>query len=537
MLTDTFLQFVKRVGVKLTSAQRVLCAVAFDGTQPSRLRSSDREVARRIFGDIDEVPPEAREVLCAVCGARAGKTYVLIALRMLHLALTVDLASLAPGEVASGIIVAPDMRLARQALRYVSGAVDAVPALKPLVSGQSTDSISIARDGHAVVIECLPATRGGSAVRGRSLVGAGLDEAAFFRDADYRINDEEVFKALAPRVMPGGQLVIASTPWAEAGLLHSLFEANHGRPSTSLAAHAPTTLLRDDIRTRAMVARERLRDPDNAAREFDAEFMSAGTGQFFDPLTIDASIDRSRPLALEHPPGGECSIGADLAFNSDHSACVAVFGARTADGSDIFVLADLLELRPEKGKPLKPSEVVAQFSAFAKARGSSALVADGHYKESAREHLEEHGLLFVEAPGGQTGKVATYLKTRALFNDRKIRVPNYPRLVNQLKAVVSKPTPGGGLSISSPRRGAGGHGDIASAFVLALYHAAESGYLWTPSTLASWRSVTSDFRVAMRGFYPRAAALSCSTAIGTSFHTVLDPRSGQVVRAMKVDDD
>jgi hypothetical protein len=34
---------------------------------------------------------------------------------------------------------------------------------------------------------------------------------------------------------------------------------------------------------------------------------------------------------------------------------------------------------------------------------------------------------------------------------------------------VSKPTPGGGLSITSPRRAGTGHGDLVSALVLALY--------------------------------------------------------------------
>ena len=69
-------------------------------------------------------------------------------------------------------------------------------------------------------LEALPATRGGSALRGRSLVGAVLDEAAFFRDEDYSVNDAEIYRAVAPRILPEGQTIIASTPWAEGvGLL------------------------------------------------------------------------------------------------------------------------------------------------------------------------------------------------------------------------------------------------------------------------------------------------------------------------------
>jgi hypothetical protein len=49
-----------------------------------------------------------------------------------------------------------------------------------------------------------------------------------------------------------------------------------------------------------------------------------------------------------------------------------------------------------------------------------------------------------------------------------VRLPNHGRLLAQLKAIIAKPTPAGGLSISSPRRVNGGHGDLVSALVLCL---------------------------------------------------------------------
>ncbi len=47
-------------GVELTAGQRVLCSVSFDGTQPCDLRESDRDLAHRRFGDVDEIPDSAR---------------------------------------------------------------------------------------------------------------------------------------------------------------------------------------------------------------------------------------------------------------------------------------------------------------------------------------------------------------------------------------------------------------------------------------------------------------------------------------------
>ena len=162
-LPSTFTAFVGSVlGVTLTPGQRAIGLVAYDGLDPADLEGIDRDLARQIFGDVETVPPAARGVFVGVCGARAGKSYVLGALRALHLALTVPLDTLAPGEVAAGVIVAPDLGLARQTLRYVLGAAMRVPAIARLIVTDSSDSFTLRRpDGATVEFVCLPATRGG----------------------------------------------------------------------------------------------------------------------------------------------------------------------------------------------------------------------------------------------------------------------------------------------------------------------------------------------------------------------------------------
>ncbi len=462
-----FVDFVERVLlVTLTPAQRVLCLVAYDGVEPCNLTGADREIARKLFGDVDRIPPEARHVIVVVAGARAGKSYVLCALRLLYLALTTPLETLAPGEVAAALIIAPDLRLARQTLRYISGAAKGTRAIASRVSAESSDSLTLRREsGRSVTIECLPATRGGSAVRGRSLVGAVLDECAFFRDESFVVNDAEVFKAVAPRVMTNGQIVVSSTPFAETGLLFDLFTANHGDPHTCLAAHAPTTLLRDDARTRSMVERERERDPDNALREFDAQFMASGAGLFFDANAIEKAVDRTIALPLTPTFGTIVSAGADFAFRTDSSALIVVH--KSPDG--VATVADIIERKPGKGEPLKPSEVVQEFAATLKRHGANYLRSDGHYRQAIEEHLYTHALSFVAAPEGATGKLETHTRARALLHEGKVRLPNHPRLLKQMRELISRPTSGGGLSISSPRWRTGGHGDLVSALVLALH--------------------------------------------------------------------
>lgn len=473
----TFVEFCRRLGVRLTRGQRVLVLVAYDGAEPRDLTGADRDVARQLFGDIDVVPPEARAVLVAVCGARGGKSYVLGALYSLWRALVADLSTLAAGELAVALIVAPDLRLARQGLRYALGAAKASPVIAPLVSAESSDGFVLTRpDGRSVSIEVLPATRGGSAVRGRTLVCAVLDESAFFRDEAYAVNDSEVFRAVAPRVVTGGMVVVCSTPWAERGLLFDEFTRNHGHPVTALAAHAPTTLLRDDLRTKALVLRERVRDAENAEREFDAKFMGAGGGLFFDGGTLRASIEPTLFERVSCPQRSTAYAGADLGLVRDCSALTIV---HRADIGAPYEIVESLELQPNKGSPLNIALVVREFTAVAARHGVREIVADHHLLTIANTVIPSGvDVRFVQAPGGQAGKVESHTRVRDLLRAGVVKMPpSMQRLREQLSQITSTPVSGGGVQIRSPRRG-GNHGDLASAAVLALF--AATGAAWIP---------------------------------------------------------
>lgn len=457
----TFLAFVTLLRVTLTPAQRVLARVAFDGEQPGDLEGEDREIAAKLFGPIDEIPPAARAVLVIVKGARVGGTWIFGALYSLWRALVADLSALAPGERAVAVIVAPDTRLGRQALRYALGAARTVPSIARRIESVTSDSFSLRRPDECVVaIEVLPATRGGASLRGRSLVSAVLSEASFFRDESASVNDVECFKAVAPRVLPGGLVVLESTPWIEAGLVYEEFTKNFATPRTAMAVHAPTLVMRVDQQTRSVVEREQERDPDNAAREFGAQFMTAGSGLFFGPELLGPAV--CRDMAPGRRFKGRTAIGGDLGLVNDASAFVAI-----EQLGDELVVIDALELRPKKGAPLKLSDVVARACEFASKNGANVIHVDHHELVAAREHLPR-GFSLEPCRGGQNPKTDRYLRTREAFRQSQIRIPlTLVKLSTQLGLIVSKPQPGGGTSIVLPRR-SGTHMDLASAFVLAV---------------------------------------------------------------------
>lgn len=453
-----YTEFCDRVGFQLTEGQRIFARVAFDGEEPEDVHGSEL-----FFGPIKRIPPLCRKLLIAVCGGRAGKT-LLCAYRLLHLGLTVPL-HLRPGEQAAGLFMAPDLERARQGLRYASGIANASPAIKKLIVRDTVDTLAIRRpDGHVVTLEAAAASRGGLTGRGKVLVGVVMDEAAFFRDKDSGVvNDAEIFKAVRPRIAPDGQLLVPSTPFLPSGVLYEFFESDYGKPKNALVAHAPTHLLNPSPHILEQIASERERDPENAKREFDAEFVSGGLSNYFDPEVIKSSA-KLLGLGREATPGAELAACLDAGFRSDSSALAIVQRV-----GDVVSVLDLLELRPEPGKPLKPSAVCAAFAERLQRYAIERVAADAFYVEAIREYLASADIAVDELPAGNTGKAEQFSGTRTYLHERRLELPQHPGLLRDLRGIVSRPAPGGGLTITSPRRATGGHGDIASALVGAIW--------------------------------------------------------------------
>lgn len=461
VITPTFCEFCCLIDVSLSNTQRILTTVAFDGVDPVDLPEEDLAIADELFGKVQRFDRRVRAVLVAVCGARGGKTYILSALYSLWRALYADLSTMAPGEVAVALVVAPDLGLAHQTLAYAKGAIAATESLSGMVVTDNADSVSLRRaDGNTVSILCRAAGRGGAGLRGKSLVSAVLDECAFFRDRSYVVNDKDVFDAVSPRVLPGGLVVIASTPWAEAGLLFDEFTLNFGHPVTAMAVTAPTLLMLPTQRNKDAVAREEARDPDNALREFGAQFMAVGAGTFFDRDCC--VVDEDCEPRTNAPSGVTVGVGGDLALVRDAAALVVVH----EQGGEYYV-TEVIEKKPQKNSPLKLSEVIKDFSAVALRHNATEIEVDHHELEAAREHCPDDVSL-VACDGGQQAKVDTYSRVRDILHDGRLHVPpQFQRVALQLRDVVKRPMSGGGMRIFSPHRN-NAHGDLVSALVLAI---------------------------------------------------------------------
>lgn len=460
MRVPKFTAFCHDLGLDLEPGQRALCAVAYDGDAPEGLGAA-------IYGGAFPVPAQARGVVAICAGARSGKTR-LAALRLLHLALTVPLDQLARGESAFAAIVAPKLSLARQALAFVRGALEALPALKKLVVTDTTDALTLRRGAQRVTLETVAAGRGGAGLRGRWFVGALLDESAFFRDETSGVvNDAALYDAVAPRILRGGQVIVQSTPWARSGLLYDLWRCNWANPTTALAAHAPTRLLRTDPDVLAIVAREEQRDPENALIEYGAQWGAAAAGRWL------AEEDLARAICPEIAPpetGHEVAAGGDLGFVRNSAALAVLARAYAAP----WRLVKIREWRPQTDMPLMPSKVCEEMVETLHGTGCPGVTVDQHYRESLREVAASEGLTLSDAPA----PAEAWAVVRTLLREGRLQLPDHALLLNQLRAVTGRLASGGSVQITLARTPDGRHGDLAAALASACWAATH-----TPHTL------------------------------------------------------
>lgn len=449
------------LGVTLTVNQKHAASFLFDGVAPPP------EAPPEIFGSCTRAPDkDARRTAVAVCGRGSGKTSIFLALQAIHLALTVDCSAMGAGDPPGLVaIVGPSLLAAQHTLQFVKGYFGNTPLLSKILRIEATKErllLTRPHDGRQVTIEARAASGGGAAVRGPSLLGVLMDEAAFFYGEGYEVNDKEIFDAATPRLLDEGQIVIASSPWGQSGLLWDLYRDNFGSPLSAVVVKAPSLLMHPTEAMRVAYENMMRVDPDNAMREFDSQFMSSSAERFFPETTILRCLGPESD-AISVPgdvaTGERVLFGADFGFAVDSSALVG-FAERAR-----LTPVSLLELKPEPGMPLVPSKVVDTFAEEIKRCGARLVTADDWYRQTIEEHLGAHRLALVPAP---RPPAAAFIVARSLMSQGRVILPNNPRLLAQLRRVRSTVKPGGVVSVHQPRVKEGGHGDIVSAMVCAL---------------------------------------------------------------------
>lgn len=465
-----FVKFCEAVlRLSFTAPWRVLLKVAIDGVQPRELEGEEREHARKLFGDVDEIDPRLRRILVWRLGRGSGKSTVAAALAI-YGAWTCDLSRVGRGHVPAAFVVSPTKALAKIVLGIARELVRGTE-LEAYVLDDTSTSFTIRRpDGRLVEILSVAASKGGANLRGRDVVVLVLDESEFFASNEdtaaegYAITDRDQIAAVMPRLI--GFVLCISTPWPTENVTAEYYDRNWGKPQDAVAALGTSMYMRPSEQLAQDIAREMVRSEEDALREYECIPGTRGGSRLFDIDSLRAAIVENRPLTIRAPSDVLRAAGGDLGLERDSSAIA--FASRLPDGRHDLLEYD--EIRPAKGAPLSPGYVLRdRFAPLMRAHQTNVITMDAHYRQSAIEHLTAVGLLMLDAPPGIDGKYSTYMHVRGLLRAGLLSLPNAPRLLAQFRAVTATPLPGGKTRITTPRRAGSGHGDVLSAVVLALW--------------------------------------------------------------------
>ena len=389
-------------------------------------------------------------------GRRGGKSSTLC--RVAVVETLYGAHSVPPGDVGYFILVSTTKGEASSRLVTIRAILDVLGvAHHPVDSG-------VAIEGKNVGFKVYPATIAG--VSGPTGIGFMGDELAKWRDSETGANPaKQVLASLTPTMatQPTAKAFLSSSPFSTIDAHAEAFD--RGTTESQTVAHAPTWVANPTISEAD--TRELEPDEPTRLREYGAIPMSSGTHHWFDSSTIQAAVE-SYELPVVAQPGTVLTAGGDCAFVNDSAALVVghLTPGPTSD-LDKFRLGDLDEVQPEPGAPLMPSIIVKRFAARLRALGVGGMMADGHYKMTVVEHFIEAGLGFLDAP---TVVAEPYVRLRVLLQGNRCALPDHPRLLNQLRQVMWRPTPNNMIQIIQPRNGpGGGHGDLVSALVLAAW--------------------------------------------------------------------
>jgi hypothetical protein len=409
----------------------------------------------RDFVRVAEREPPRRRVreLWAIAGRRSGKDSVASAIATVA-ALGDYSRHLRPGERASVLCLACDRQQARIVQRYIAGYFATLPLLKPLVARETDEGLELTNG-----VEVIVATNSFRSVRGRTIVCAIFDEAAFWRDEDSATPDLETYNAIVPGLvtLPGAMLIGISSPYRRSGLLFDRWRRYYGRPDDDvLVVKGPSTTF-NPLLPQSVIDQALERDPEAAGAEWLAEFRS-DLADYVDRAVVEAAVVSGR---FELPPvrGVGYHAFVDPSGGSQDPMTLAVaHGDHTGRG----MLDCIREVRP----PFSPESVVEEFAAVLKSYGVSSVTGDRYAGEWPREQFRQRGIEYITS---EKTKSDLYRELLPLLNGGKVELLENTRLVNQLCSLERRTARGGRDSIDHPR---GLHDDIANSVGGALVQVA-----------------------------------------------------------------
>lgn len=399
-----------------------------------------------------EPPTKPCKELWLVKGRRGGKSNMAAMLAVYEAVFNDHKAKLAPGEVATIMVIAADRKQARTVMRYIRGLIMQTPMLAQLVVREGTESIELA---NRCVIEIMTASHRGT--RGYTVAAAILDEIAFWM-TDGANPDSEIISALRPSLATlDGKLIALSSPYARKGVLWTNYKRYFGQESERvLVAQAPSKIMNPTL-------------PQEVIDEaYDVDFLSARAeygAQFRDDIESYVSIEMldacSRPSHLELPPSSSIRYEAFVDPSGGRSDSFTLCIVHKDKQTDCIVVDCIRAIKP----PFSPEGVVDEFAEVLKSYRIHTVKGDSYAGEWPKEQFLKRKITYQKS---DYPKSDLYRDLLPLISSQRVEFPPHMTLHNELLGLERRTARGGRQSIDHMP---GAHDDIANAVAGACVHA------------------------------------------------------------------
>jgi hypothetical protein len=392
----------------------------------------------------------AREAWLPV-GRRAGKSLVAAFIAVFVACFRNHAARLAPGEVATVMVISADRKQTRTVLRYVQGFLEGIPLLAAMVRNVTAETVELKNRTVIEIHTCSFRT-----TRGYSLAAVIADEIAFWRSDDSANPDTEIVSALRPGLatLPGALLLCISSPYARRGALWETYRRHYGRDGDQVLVWQAPTKAMNPLVPQGVIDQAYADDEAAAAAEWGGEFRR--DVETFLPADLVVSGRQSLPAVRRvHEYVGFC----DPSGGSSDSMTLCVAHQETYKDQERVVLDVLLERRA----PFSPDQVTQEFAALLKEYRVEVVQGDRYAGQWPAERFEKHGVIYQAC---ELTKSEIYQTTLPLFTAGTVELLDSKRLVTQLTQLERKTTRGGRDSIDHPPNA---HDDVANAACGALW--------------------------------------------------------------------
>lgn len=377
-------------------------------------------------------------------GRRGGKSEIGSFLGV-HAGCFVDYSPyLAPGEVATVMLLAADRAQARNLMQYTEGFFRNVPLLGNMVEQYYRESIVLK---NRVKIEIHTSDFG--SVRGYTLAAVICDELAFWdQDADATL------KALRPGLLtiPCSWLLVLSSPYAMRGPLWEMYSRHYGKEGSKTLVWKAPTLVMNPTADREQIAQEYESDPVGSAAEYGAEFRR-DVVRFVTPEVVYRAVPEG--ISEREPDGSNGVMFVDSAGGWAQGDPWAIGIAKYEGGKSILLYAE--QWKP----PFSPAEVVRECCDTAKRYGISKAVGDRFATGFVHAEFEKNGVQYESTAKSKSELFAELLQS---LNSGKCELLDNQVLIDQLLNLERK-TGAGRDKIEAPKHA---HDDLANAVAGAL---------------------------------------------------------------------